>query len=127
MSYDWRYENSIINGKEISIDDDYSQWRTNSILANHKDTVLYANEINMVSVKDQMHYDYLFNSIRKYKRWSKPLSAAEKKKKEKEMELISLISEYYKYNTLRAKEVIKVLSAEDIEIIRKKLDKGGVK
>jgi hypothetical protein len=52
---------------------------------------------------------------------------AEKKKKRKEMELISLISEYYKYNTLRAKEAIKVLSAEDIEIIRKKLDKGGVK
>jgi hypothetical protein len=34
MTYDWRYENSIINGKEIPVDDDYSQWRTNSILAN---------------------------------------------------------------------------------------------
>jgi hypothetical protein len=127
MAYDWRYENSIINGKEVSIDDDYSQWRTNSILANHKDTVLYANEINKCDVKDYMHYDYLYNSIRKCKRWSKPLTNEEKKKREKEIELISLISEYYKYNTLRAKEALKILSADDIEIIRKRLDKGGVR
>ena len=131
-TYDWTFENSINFGRSrLEVDKQefkYDKWRTNSSLSNFLDTILYANEMNThYDVSDQMHYDYLFNSIRKYKRWSKPLSAAEKKKKEKEMELISLISEYYKYNTLRAKEVIKVLSAEDIEILRKKLDKGGVK
>jgi hypothetical protein len=125
--YDWRYENSIINGKKIDLDGDYNKWRINNVLANHKDIILYVNEINKYDLTDQMHYDYLFNSVRKCKRWAKPLSKEEKKVKEEELQLISLISEYYKYNTLRAKEALKVLSADDIENIRRKLDKGGVK
>ena len=129
QAYDWRYENSIINGKKIEIDSDYDQWRINSILSKHKDTIFYVNEINKYKVTDQMHYDYLYNSIRKYKRYSKAISKEEKKKKEQETALISLISEYYKYNTLRAKEALKVLSPEQIEYIKKKIDKdkGGVK
>ena len=78
--YDWRYENSITSGKKIELDGDYSQWRTNNILSNHKDTILYANEMNChYGVTDQMHYDYLFNSIRKTKRWSKAETKEEKK------------------------------------------------
>lgn len=125
--YDWRYENSIINGKKVDIDGDYSQWRTNNILSKHKDTIFYVNEINKYPVTDQMHYNYLFDSIRKYKRYAKSETKEEKKKREKEAELISLISEYYKYNKLRTKEALKVLSADDIEYIRRKLNKGGVK
>lgn len=127
MAYDWRFENSIINGKQIEIDGDYEQWRVNTILANHKDIVLHVNEVNKYNVPDKNHYNYLFNSVKKYKRWSKGLSKEEKKKLEQEKELISLISEYYKYNTLRAKEALKLLSVDEIEIIKKRLDKGGVK
>ena len=126
--YDWRYENSITSGKRIEIDGDYSQWRTNNILSNYKDTILYANEMNCrYVVTDQMHYDYLYNIIRKSKRWTKPETKEEKKSREKQEELISLISSHYKYNAIRAKEALKVLTEAQINEIRKKQEKGGMK
>lgn len=128
-AYDWRYENSINNGSKVEIDGDYSKWRINNSLAKHKDTILYANEMNMNShITDQMHYDYLYNSIRKLKRYSpKRETKQEKAARESEQALISLISDHYKYNIVRAKEVLKILTAEQIDEIRKKQEKGGVK
>lgn len=126
--YDWRYENSINSGKKIEINGDYSQWRTNSTLANYKDTVAIANEMNInYIVTDQMHYDYLTGSIRKGSRWSKAETKEEKKAREAEQQLHSLISEYYKYNTLRTKEALRILTADQIDEIRKRTNKGGVK
>jgi hypothetical protein len=127
--YDWRYENSITNGKKpVEIDGDYSQWRTNNILSNYRQTILYANEMNInYDVPDQMHYDRLYYGIRKQKMYSKPETKEEKKAREKQEELHDLISNYYKYNAVRTKEALKVLTAEQIEIIRNKNNKGGVK
>lgn len=126
--YDWRYENSITTAKEpVEVDGDYSQWRTNSILSNFKDTILYANEMNLIpNITNKMHYNYLFNSIRKSKRWNKAETKEEKKQRELQEELISLISEYYKYNVYKAKEVLKILTPEQIQKIRKGREKGGV-
>jgi hypothetical protein len=78
-------------------------------------------------VTDQMHYDYLYNIIRKSKRWTKPETKEEKKSREKQEELISLISSHYKYNAIRAKEALKVLTEAQINEIRKKQEKGGMK
>jgi len=126
--YDWRYENSITSGKRIEIDGDYSQWRTNNILSNYKDTIHYANAMNRhYGVTDQMHYDYLFNSIRKAKRYTKPESKEEKKVREKQEQLIDLISRHYKYNAIRAKEALKILTEAQINEIKNKQEKGGMK
>lgn len=126
--YDWRYENSITSGKKIELDGDYSQWRTNNILSNYKELILYANEMNChYVVTDQMHYDYLYNSIRKVKRWSKAETKEEKKAREKKEALIDLISTHYKYNAIRAKEALKVLTEAQINEIKKKQEKGGMK
>lgn len=126
MVYDFRYENSINNGREkIELDTEYSQWRTNSVLSNHIDCILFVNEMNLYSVTDKMHYDYLFGAINKRKRWSKGESKEEKKKKEIEEKLISLVSEKYKYNRTRAKELIRILKPEQIDYILKSSEKGG--
>jgi len=127
QKYDWRYENSILSGKTpVDVENDYAQWRTNTVLANHKDLIFYVNELNVnYSITDKMHYDYLYNSVKKQKRWFKSESKEEKKQRETKEELISLVSEYYKYNTVRTKEVLKILTPEQIDIIRK--SKGGVK
>lgn len=127
MPYDWRFENSIINGKKLDIDDEYDQWRINLVLINHKDIVLHINEVNKYYIPNKNHYNYLFNSVKKYKRWFKGPTKEEKKRFEQEKELIGVISEYYKYNTLRAKEALRLLTEEQIETIRKQLDKGGIK
>lgn len=128
-AYDWRYENSINNGKKIELDGDYSKWRINNMLSKHKDSILYVNEMNInPHVTDQMHYDYLYSAVRKLKRYSpKRETKQEKASREAEQELISLISSYYKYNIVRAREVIKILTAEQIDEIRKKQEKGGVR
>lgn len=119
--YNWRYENSISNGKKIELNGDYSQWRTNTILCKTIDPIFYVNEMNInPNVTDQMHYDYLYAVIRKQKRWSKAETKAEKKAKEEKERLISLISDYYKYNTIRAKEALKILTKEQIEFIKEK-------
>lgn len=129
MSYDWRFEGSINTGtKPIEVDGDYSKWRTNSVLSNHLDTILYSNEMNMnFHIPDQLHYDYLFNSLRKKKRFSKGETKAEKKQREQEAEKIALVSEFYKYNTSRAKEVLSILTEDQIELIKSKSNKGGIK
>jgi hypothetical protein len=127
--YDWRYENSITSGKNpVDIDMDYSQWRTNNILSNYRETILYANEMNChYNVTDQMHYDYLYYSIRKKKMKGVKETEEEKKSRKRKEELQTLVSNYYKYNIVRTKEALKILTAEQLEIIRNKNNKGGVK
>jgi hypothetical protein len=135
--YDWRYENSINSGKEpLDLDGvqeaKYSQWRTNNSLSNFQETILYSNEMNMnYHLTDKMHYQYLFYSVRKAKRFGKKEDDKVKRKREKEQkekeELHSLIQSFYKYNDARTKEAIRILSPEQIDIIRKKQEKGGVR
>ena len=134
--YNWMYENNINSGR-VLIDFDkkqefeYSKWRTNSALSNHKDTVFQANEMNMnLHLSDKLHYHYLYHSVRKQNRYGKKKTDKEKefeKQLEQEAKIISLIQDYYKYNIVRAKEAYKILSKDQIELIRQKQEKGGVK
>ena len=123
MSYDWSYENSILQTKkyvEPNEKEQYSKYRTNTVLSNHIDTVLYANEMNMFPyTSDKMHYEYLFNSIKSKKRFFK-------RKKQVNHQNISLIMEYYKYNKLKAMEASKILNVEQLQTIKEKLEKGGI-
>jgi len=130
--YDWRYENSIRYGNEKLIlseqDEKYNIWRVISILSNHPSTVFESNIANMMGhIPHQMHYDYLFYSIRKQKTYSKKQSKEEYNKQKEEERLIQLISDYYKYNITKSKEVLKILSKDQLEFIRIKQEKGGVK
>ena len=52
-------------------------------------------------------------------RWQKQLK--------EEQKLIALIQNHYKYNIVRAKEALRILSKEQIDIIIKKQEKGGLK
>lgn len=134
-TYDWTFENSINFGRtRLEVDKQefkYEKWRTNSSLSNFLDTILYANEMNThYDVSDQMHYDYLFYSIRKNKRFGKKKTELDKKMEKlqkEENEKVALIQEYYKYNTAKAKAVLRVLTKTQLDIIRKRLEKGGVK
>jgi hypothetical protein len=134
-SYNWCFENSINLGRvRLEVDKQefkYDKWRTNSSLTNFLDTIMYANEMNThYDISDQMHYDYLFYSIRKNKRFGKKKTELDKKMdklNKEEAEKVSLIQEYYKYNTAKARAVLRVLSKTQLDIIIKRLEKGGVK
>lgn len=132
--YDWSWENNINNSKElIDIDEKqehpYSAWRTNSTLSNFSDAIHYVNEINLNHhLSDKLQYHYLFYSIRKQKRYGKKKTSDDKKIETESKvynELIALIQDHYKYNIEKAKQALKVLSEEQIDIIRNKQEKGG--
>lgn len=126
-NYDWRFENSIQHTKKYEetdglVDHEYIPWRTNYILSNYIDTVLFANEMNMNSFLDnKLQYDFLYHSIRAKKRFFKKTTTNNKNK------YFSLIQEHYKYNNERTKEILSILTEEQLKMIKNKIEEGGVK
>jgi len=120
--YDWRYENSITRDKkylEVNSEEKYIAGRTNKVLSNYLDTILYSNEMNMNRhLEDKMQYEYLFYSIKARKRFFK-------RDKSSPFDDISLVCDYYKYNRKKAEQAIKVLTKEQLYKIKEKLQKGG--
>ncbi|MGZ4849776.1 MAG: DNA polymerase clamp loader subunit A [Candidatus Bathyarchaeia archaeon] len=127
LPYDWRYENSInLKNEYISLDQigefKYEPFRTNRAFSNYPDTVIHANDMNInYGLDNRLQYDYLYYSIRKKKR-----SFKNRGKKNKD-DTFSCVQEYYKYSNKKTHETLAVLNEEQIEIIRKKVNKGGIK
>ncbi|CAB4182113.1 clamp loader small subunit [uncultured Caudovirales phage] len=99
---------------------DYNPFLTNRGLSYFPDTIFHAQEMNKLHHLDKkLQYDYLFNSIRKSKRFSKW-------SKKDNIKDIDAIIEYFGYSRRRAEEVLNILDKEQVKSIKKKLDKGGV-
>lgn len=97
----------------------YSPWLTNKSLSYHADTVIVSNMMNCNHHLDnKLQYSFLINIIRPSKRFAKWV------KKEKDDEL-EAVAEYYGYNRKKAKDALKILTPDQINIIKKKIDKGG--
>jgi hypothetical protein len=114
------YSKKDLMGSECS-EKDYVPFIINKGLSLYEDTIYYANLMNIHNnASKRMHYDFYLNSIRQRKRYSKwP--------KFEPTENYRIISEYYKYNHERTLEALKILSEEQIDEIKKKLEKGGIK
>ena len=65
-----------------------------------------------------MPYDYLLNSVRKRKRFSKWL------KRELPDEL-DFIKEYYGYSDKKAREAYEILGSDGVNTLKKRYNKGG--
>lgn len=119
---DWM--NSINHNKQyLMVDDEsrksYNPYIINRILSGFTDTLMQANFCNMnFSIPKEMQYDFLLNSIRPRKRFSPWL------KKESDGDL-TLVKQYYGLNTEKAKQALSILTKEQLDNIRKKLDTGG--
>lgn len=99
---------------------DYIPFVTNKALSFHYDCVLQANEMNKVPSTDNLlQFHYLLNTIRGYKR------PFQKWQKKEIIENLEAVKEYYNYSNDKAKEVLMVLSDEQINEIKKKIEKGG--
>lgn len=105
--------------EDAGVEKIYSPFLTNRGLSFFSDTILYANEMNLRSTLDKRpQFTYLLNSIRPRKRYSKWF------KKEK-TERLDIVSEYFGYSTSKAKDIIRILTDEQIKSIKKQLEKGG--
>lgn len=116
---------SILQKKEhlIQTEEDeksYEPFLVNKALSGHQDCLFYVNEMNCNKHLDKrLQYDFLFYSIRPYKR------KFQKWIKSNKDEDIELIKEYYCYNTTKAKQIYRILTEEQIDVIKQKLNKGG--
>ena len=98
----------------------YNAYLTNRSFSLFADTILYANEMNQLHhLRNIQQYDYYLHSLRKRKRFKKW-------HKNHDDEVLSLICETYKCNRAIGKQYQKLLSDEQIEVLKQKQQKGGV-
>jgi hypothetical protein len=119
------YLNSINQTKINLMDEDscsekqYLPYVINRCFSGFIDTILIANEMNLNSHLDKkLQYDFYINIIRPKKRFSPWL------KKEK-FDSLECIKQYYGYSDEKAKIALKILTDEQIEFIKSKMNRGG--
>ena len=107
--------------EDPEVEKDYIPFLVNRSLGYFMDTIMYANEMNQKSSIDhKLQYDFLLNIIRPRKRFSKWL------KKSKD-DNIDLVKKFYGYSYTKAKDVVDILSEDQLKYIRSKLDIGGLR
>ena len=133
MSYDERYPlkdylNTINQTKENLMDGDDPAWEKNyppfiinKCMSQHLDTIMFANEMNQYQGLDKkLQYDFFINIVRPRKRFS-PWGKKEK------INNLDIVKKFYGYSTEKAIQALRILSDDQIEIIRDKLNTGGKK
>ena len=130
MSNPFDYINDINTGKKniIRNSDDpgvaernYNPFITNRGLSYFVDTVLYANEMNINShIDSKLQYEYYINIIRPKKRFAKWVKSVSE-------DDLELIKSYYGLSTEKAHQALSILSKDQIDLIKSKQEKGGVK
>ena len=122
---DWL--NSINFNKENLIKEnphivkDYPPYIINRCLSGHIDSIMYANEMNMHHHLDKdLQYSFYLNSLRKRKRFSPWI------RKDK-IDDLECVKQYYGYSNEKASQALKILTKEQINYIKQRLDVGGNK
>ena len=116
-----------INNKQDIIRDDLDEKSYLPYMINHSfsyfsDTVLLANEMNANHhIDNKLQNDFFINTIRKnpkrFSKWNKVKHDGD----------FEAVKEYYGYNNDKTRSALSLLSTEEINIIKKKVDHGGRK
>jgi len=110
----------LLDTEDESVEKGYTPFVVNRCLSYFIDTILYANEMNRLPHTDKkMQFDYLLKSIRKNKRYSRWL------KRESE-ENLDLVKQFYNYSDSKARDILDILTDDDIIWMKQMLDNGGV-
>jgi len=100
----------------------YNPWLTNMSLSQHEDTVLIANLVNQNHhLPKRAQYELLINIVRakkrEFKKWAKNTA-------DEDLDLVCTI---YECNRNVGKEYLRLLSPEQLELLKKQQQKGGKK
>ncbi len=127
MSNPFDYANQILQGKKQLIVDEltekeYNPFLVNRALSQHKDCVLFANEMNRRHFIDKkMQNDFLLNTVRSMKRpfakWAKPEAAND------DLECIKMV---YGLSDSKARDALRLLSKEQIQQLKEETLTGGL-
>ena len=128
MTYELKdWLNSINFTKENLMEEDpscakeYAPYIINKCLSGQIDSILFANEMNMNHQLDKdMQYSFYLNIIRKRRRFSPWL-------RKDEIKDLEYVKRYYGYSNEKASQALKILSKEQINFIKKRLETGGTK
>jgi hypothetical protein len=97
----------------------YNPFMVNRSLSYFSDTAIIANEMNKYhSLDKKLQYQFLINIIRKRKRfskWNKPELVQD----------VDVVKEYYGYSNEKARQILPLLSSDQIMNLREKVQKGG--
>ena len=122
---DWL--NTINSSKKNLIDEDplieskYPAFIVNKCMAGHLDAIMFANEMNMnPNIDKKMQYDFYLNTLRSKKRFSPWI-------RKEELKNIECIKSYYGYSDEKAKQVLPLLTENQLSFIKSKLEIGGLK
>lgn len=125
----WDFINDI-NGKQQNLmegtDNDelaektYVPYIVNKQLSYFPDTILYAQEMNANHHLDnKLQYSFYLNSIRPRKRFTKW-------SKRQVSEDVDIVRQYYGYDINKAEQALLLLSPEDLQRIKQRLNQGGL-
>ena len=128
MSYDLfkDYVPAISHNKKKLMDSGDDQWENkylpfliNRNFSNFQDSLMQAQEMNIHHTADhKMQFDFLLNSIRPRKRFSK----WHKKTVHNDFETVK---QYYGYNNKKTEQALAILTKDQIGYIRESMNKGG--
>ena len=122
----FEYANAInYTKRNIMVDDiaekAYLPYMINRQLSYFPDTVLAANEMNRHHhIDNRLQFDFFINIIRKRKRFSKWF-------KPEQISDLETVKSYYGYSNEKARQVLHLLSTEQINELKNKVAKGGRK
>jgi hypothetical protein len=126
MSNPFDYATAILQTKkELIVDDlsekEYQPFLVNRALSQHKDCILFANEMNRRHHLDKkMQNAFLLNTIRSMKR---PFAKWAKAEKNDDLECIKLA---YGLSDSKAREALRLLGKEQIQQLKEDTYKGGL-
>jgi len=126
MSNPFDYATAILQTKkELIVDDltekEYQPFLVNRALSQHKDCILFANEMNRRHHLDKkMQNAFLLNTVRSMKR---PFAKWAKAEKNDDLECIKLA---FSLSDSKAREALRLLSKEQIQQLKEDTYKGGL-
>jgi hypothetical protein len=126
MSNPFDYATAILQTKkELIVDDltekEYQPFLVNRALSQHKDCILFANEMNRRHHLDKkMQNAFLLNTVRSMKR---PFAKWAKAEKNDDLECIKLA---FSLSDSKAREALRLLSKEQIQQVKEDTYKGGL-
>ena len=126
MSTPFDYVNQILQGKKQLIVDDitereYNPFLTNRALSQHKDCVLFANEMNQCHHLDKkMQNDFLLNTVRSMKR---PFAKWAKSEKNDDITCVKMV---YGLSDSKARDALRLLTKEQIQQLKEETLTGGL-
>ena len=107
--------------EDLSIEKDYPPYIINRCYSGHLDAIMFANEMNKYNfLPKKMQYDFFINTLRVKKRFSPWL-------RKDEIKDLDYVKRYYGYSNEKAKQIIKILSKEQLNFIKSKFETGGSK